>query len=88
MLGGPGETRETVQQSLAFAESLQLDSMRVTAGIRIYPGTSLRERAIHEGVIHEEDDLLTPRFYMAAGLADWLELAMVDWKKAHPHWIF
>jgi radical SAM superfamily enzyme YgiQ (UPF0313 family) len=33
LLGGPGETRETVEQSLEFADSLELEAMKVTAGI-------------------------------------------------------
>ncbi len=35
LLGGPGETRETVEESVTFAESLGLDALRVTVGIRI-----------------------------------------------------
>ncbi|MFN7986470.1 MAG: radical SAM protein [Thermoanaerobaculia bacterium] len=72
LLGGPGETRETVEESLAFAASLALDSLRVTVGLRIYPGTPLQERAIEEGVIATDDDLLVPRFYLAPGLEPWI----------------
>ena len=73
LLGGPGETRETVEESLAFARSLQLDGLRVTAGIRIYPGTALARRALQEGVIASEEELLLPRFYLAPGLEPWLQ---------------
>ncbi|MGE5235148.1 MAG: B12-binding domain-containing radical SAM protein [Acidobacteriota bacterium] len=72
LLGGPGETRETVEESLAFAESLGLDSLRVTVGIRIYPGTPLARRAVQDGVISAGDDLLRPRFYLAPGLEPWI----------------
>ena len=72
LLGGPGETRETVEESVAFAQSLGLDGLRVTAGIRIYPGTTLARRAIAEGMIAAEDDLLVPRFYLAPGLEPWI----------------
>lgn len=72
LLGGPGETRESVEESLAFAASLKLDAMRVTVGIRIYPGTPLADRAVEEGVIGADDDLLEPRFYLAPGLETWL----------------
>ena len=37
LLGGPGETRESVEESLQFADSLNLDALKVTAGLRIYP---------------------------------------------------
>jgi radical SAM superfamily enzyme YgiQ (UPF0313 family) len=73
LLGGPGETRETVEQSLAFADSLRLDFLKVTVGLRIYPGTPLARRAVDEGAISAEDDLLVPRFYLAPGLEPWIQ---------------
>jgi radical SAM superfamily enzyme YgiQ (UPF0313 family) len=73
LLGGPGETRETVEQSLAFADSLHLDFLKITVGIRIYPGTPLARRAVEEGMISADDDLLFPRFYLAPGLEPWIQ---------------
>lgn len=72
LLGGPGETRESVEESLAFAQSLGLDDLRITIGIRIYPGTPLAKRAIADGMIASEDDLLRPAFYLAPGLEPWI----------------
>jgi radical SAM superfamily enzyme YgiQ (UPF0313 family) len=72
LLGGPGETRDTVEESIAFAQSLRLDSLKVTIGIRIYPGTALAARAASEGAIDPVDDLLLPRFYLASGLEPWI----------------
>ena len=72
LLGGPGETRETVEESLAFADSLHLDGLKVTVGSRIYPGTALHSIAVAEGAVSADDDLLSPRFYLTAGLEDWL----------------
>jgi radical SAM superfamily enzyme YgiQ (UPF0313 family) len=72
LLGAPGETRETVEESLAFAESLHLDGLKVTVGLRIYPGTALHSTAVAEGVVSADDDLLCPRFYLTTGLQDWL----------------
>ena len=31
LLGGPGETRETVEESLAFADSLPIEALKITA---------------------------------------------------------
>ena len=72
MLGAPGETRETVEESLAFADSLKLDLLKIGAGIRIYPHTALAARAIAEGMIDANNDLLLPCFYMAPAVRDWL----------------
>ncbi len=68
LVGGPGETQASVDESFAFAESLHLDALKVTLGIRIYPETPLARRAVREGVIRSQDDLLFPRFYMTPGL--------------------
>ena len=72
LLGGPGETRETVEESLAFASSLHLDTLRITVGMRIYPATPLARRAIEEGIVRPDNDLLLPAFYLAPGLEPWI----------------
>ena len=72
MLGAPGETKETVEESLAFAESLHLDALKISVGIRIYPNTALAARAVAEGIIDPTDDLLFPRFYLSPTLHNWL----------------
>jgi len=66
LLGGPGETKDSVEESLAFAESLELDSLRISIGVRIYPGTEVARAALKEGLISSEQDLLLPQFYLAA----------------------
>ena len=68
LLGGPGETQGSVEESLTFADSLHLDQLKITVGIRIYPDTPLAQTAIQEGVLAPEDDLLFPRFYLTPGL--------------------
>ncbi len=85
MLGAPGDTRETVEESLAFAESLRLDALKVLPGIRIYPNTALAETAAAEGLIAREDDLLMPAFYMAPALREWLPERVAAFKAAHPN---
>jgi len=72
LLGGPGETKENVEESLAFADSLHLDALKITVGLRIYPETPLAATALAEGVIAPDEDLLWPRFYLAPPLTDWL----------------
>ena len=87
LLGGPGETRQTVTESLDFVESLELDALRLTIGIRIYPGTRLAGIARAEGVIGVDDDLLMPKFYIAGGLEDWLRRTVGKRAANHPNWI-
>ena len=87
LLGGPGETKESVEESLVFADSLKLDNLKITAGVRIYPHTPLADKALEEGAIASDDDLLFPRFYMAKGLGDWLPETLKHWAATRPHWV-
>ena len=87
LLGGPGETKESVEKSLQFADSLNLEVVKVTTGIRIYPHTVLARIALADGVISENDDLLQPRFYLAEGLEDWLPDTVHSWLAQRPNWV-
>jgi radical SAM superfamily enzyme YgiQ (UPF0313 family) len=86
LLGGPGETRETAGQSLAFADSLNLDAVKLTVGLRIYPHTELARIAAGEGVIEPGADLLEPRFYISPGLEGWLRRTVHAWMAERPNW--
>jgi radical SAM superfamily enzyme YgiQ (UPF0313 family) len=86
MLGGPQETRETVQESFAFVDSLELDSLSVTTGVRIYPETELAAVAAAQGIISPEDDLLQPTFYLVPNLKDWLPERVEAYRAARP-WV-
>ncbi|MBU2648271.1 B12-binding domain-containing radical SAM protein, partial [bacterium] len=88
LLGGPGETRETAEESLIFADSLALNAIKITLGIRIYPNTTLAATAIEDGIIAPDQDLLFPAFYLVPDLADWLRETIRNWCDARPHWIF
>jgi radical SAM superfamily enzyme YgiQ (UPF0313 family) len=85
LMGGPGETKKSVEESLAFADSLQLDVLRLTAGIRIYPGTQLAGIASNQGIISSESDLLYPHFYLSQGLEGRLPERLKDWQVSRPY---
>lgn len=87
MLGGPGETLESVGESLSFADSLDLELIKITVGIRIYPGTALADQAQKEGVIVPDDDLLTPKFYVTQGLEDEIREAVERYVAKRPNWV-
>ena len=86
LLGGPGEDKDTVTESLAFADSLLIDSMRITVGIRIYPYTPLAQQAVKDGMIRADDDLLFPKFYIADDLKMWTLETVKDWIKGRQDW--
>jgi len=88
LLGGPGETRQTVMESLQFADSLQLEMVKVTVGIRIYPHTELALHANQTGTLSADDNLLFPRFYIESGLEAWLRKVVQAWITDRPDWIY
>jgi len=86
LLGGPGENKKTVQESLEYADSLDLESMKITAGIRIYPYTSLKQQAIKEGLIESNDNLLSPKFYVSKDLKLCLQEMVNEWLQDRSNW--
>ncbi len=86
LLGGPGENRESVEESLAFADSLNLDALKITVGLRIYPETPLAARSVADGIVRSDDDLLLPRFYLAPQLKDWLPERIAAYKTSR-QWV-
>jgi radical SAM superfamily enzyme YgiQ (UPF0313 family) len=66
--GGPGETMETLQTSFENSQHLTGAVIMAIVGMRVYPGTALCERALREGQMTADTDLLTPAYYIAPGL--------------------
>jgi radical SAM superfamily enzyme YgiQ (UPF0313 family) len=87
LLGGPGETKVSVKESVAFVDSLSLDAVKVTTGIRIYPGTALAKQAVSEGMISANDEMLYPKFYLAPEIKGWLQEFVNGQIKNRPHWM-
>jgi B12 binding protein len=84
--GGPGETRDTVEQKVAFLRSLKPAMANVRIGVSILPGTAVAAKALEEGLITDEAALIRPTFYLAAEVRDWI----VEYLKAeatqNPRW--
>ncbi|MBN1418772.1 MAG: radical SAM protein [Planctomycetes bacterium] len=88
MLGAPGETEETVRETLRFASRVirRGDAAFFNAGVRIYPGTELEGIARREGVLAgHPDDLLEPVFYVSPSISPaWLIDALRRHAAEHP----
>lgn len=68
MLGGPGETKKTVEETLHFAEKRirKGNAAFFNIGIRIYPGTGLETLARKEGLLSlSSGEMLAPVFYVS-----------------------
>ncbi|GAB2889782.1 B12-binding domain-containing radical SAM protein [Uliginosibacterium flavum] len=78
MLGGPGETMETAEESIRFAETRLTGRQFLSVffnGIRILPRTELAEQAIAEGYISADTDLSSGVFYHSPLVS---EQALID----------
>jgi radical SAM superfamily enzyme YgiQ (UPF0313 family) len=64
IFGGPGETLDSVEETLSVIDKLRGVCLAML-GIRIYPATALYARAVHDGVLTEDRDLLEPAFYIS-----------------------
>ena len=70
LLGGPGETPETLQETLKGADQLDKAVFFFFCGIRIYPHTALYDTAVSEGQISASQNLLEPVFYRSPFISD------------------
>ena len=68
IFGGPGETAETVAETLGRTQTLPGAFYFATIGMRVYPGTPLwRELAPEAQGESPADYLVEPRYYLAPG---------------------
>jgi hypothetical protein len=84
LLGGPGETRDTIRQTIDFMKEVSPDRVGISLGVRLYRGTELARRVIREdgfgvanrnlhGVIQGNEEMLQPIFYLPGELGDDIE---------------
>jgi len=86
--GGPGETEATLEQSFQNSRRLNGTVIMAVVGMRIYPGTQLLERAVAEGQIGRDADLLQPTYYLAPGLTEAAVFAQLqEFARQSPNWI-
>lgn len=83
LLGAPGETKETVEETLAFSKTLRPFYVEAAAGIRIPRQSPLYDIAIDEGDISPNDNLMFPHFYKPKEVSlEWLTDRVARFKKS------
>lgn len=87
IFGGPGETLQTVNETIELMEETHPTAVIAMTGIRVLPGTGMVEIALRDGQIDEDDNLLHPRFYIAPTLGDELIDRIESYARSHPNWI-
>lgn len=91
MLGGPGETADTIKETLEFAKKY-LKSKKTIAffeiGVRIYPNTELERIAKSEGYISKDCNLLYPTFYISPRIDKNKIIRIINEEiKSHPNFV-
>jgi radical SAM superfamily enzyme YgiQ (UPF0313 family) len=64
IIGGPGETEATIQESFDNYRHIKKSVFFSYIGMRVYPDTPLYAVAVREGAVSRERDLLEPYFYI------------------------
>ena len=80
LLGGPGETGETVAQTISFVKQIGPDAVGAPLGLRIYPGTPMARLLAEEGPVEANKnlrrkydgpvDFFKPTFYVSTLLGE------------------
>lgn len=87
VFGGPGETRDTVTETIDLMDELRPTAVIAMTGIRILPGTEMVQIALRDGQIEPHDDLLYPRFYISPALEDGLIECIEQHARRRSNWI-
>jgi radical SAM superfamily enzyme YgiQ (UPF0313 family) len=87
ILGGPGESRATLQETFELMDEIRPAAVIAMTGIRVHPGTGMAEIAVQEGQLEAGNPLLFPHFYVSPSLGAILMQEVEAHAKARPHWI-
>jgi radical SAM superfamily enzyme YgiQ (UPF0313 family) len=87
-LGAPGETEETLQETIGLMEKISPTAVIAMLGLRIFPGTGLARLAQEEGILSPSHDFLRPTFYLAQQVKEKITELAHKMAASHPNWIF
>ncbi len=88
LLGGPGESLESVDRTLDRIDKLSRSVVFCFCGMRIYPGTGLYALALQEGRITRGQNLLDPVFYESESIRSEHIVRRITEKAAgRPNWV-
>ncbi len=88
ILGGPGETAETIRETVALMDEVSPRAAIAMTGIRIYPATEMERIAREEGLIRPGQSLLEPRFYFPSMGAQSLVKTAYESVGGRRNWFF
>jgi len=87
-LGGPGESRDTLKETIQLMKEIRPSRVGVSMGVRIYPGTSLADSVRKDGILKDNpnlfgkiqgnDDFFQPAFYISSSIGEELHSYVLD----------
>jgi radical SAM superfamily enzyme YgiQ (UPF0313 family) len=88
IIAGPEEDRSALAESILLFEKIEPTAVIALLGLRIYPNTQLHQRAVREGIIEKDRNLLEPVFYISPAL-EYEELLQYvsDYARGQQNWI-
>jgi radical SAM superfamily enzyme YgiQ (UPF0313 family) len=87
IFGGPGETVETMEESVARMDAIDPTGMIATVGLRIYPGTPLARAAGYDESPDDPRNLLEPKFYVDEAVAEVIVDRVAAWVDEREGWV-
>lgn len=89
ILGGPGETPETLEQTVANSRKLRNATLMARVGMRVYPDTPLFDRLNGAGQIESLPRLLKPFYHVEPPLTqDGVMARLRELTHDMPNWIY
>ncbi|MBN1572368.1 MAG: cobalamin-dependent protein [Deltaproteobacteria bacterium] len=87
IFGAPGETKDTMRETVDLLDELQPTANHAMVGIRIFPGTGLQRLAIKEGMQEAKNINLSPIFYIAPAVVEEAVEFVHECAVSRPYWI-
>lgn len=87
IFGGPGETEQTMAESVARMDAIDPTAMIATIGLRVYPGTPLAQTAGYGESPDDPTNLLEPRFYIEEAVAETIVDKVAAWVDEREGWV-
>jgi hypothetical protein len=80
LLGGPGETKDSIRETVDFLRAIQPDCVGLSSGIRVFPHTTLARIVKSQGPMQDNpnllgtksrnENLLRPVYYVDEGIGE------------------
>ena len=87
IFGSPGETKESIEETIANVHECNPSVVIAMIGVRIYPHTPLANRLIKQGWIAPEEIGLKPVFYVEESIREFMFERLLTESRNYHNWI-